>query len=100
VSYKDQRSSKTNERDFPHIIEIAVPLGGLGGRLNAMFDFHAERGIQAKRGRGRHEEDRDCVRWCFANAASTDALQQHFGGTRIVPPMPDGPIAVRTDIHG
>jgi len=30
--YKGRSSAKTVERDFPHIVEMAVPLGGFGKR--------------------------------------------------------------------
>ena len=32
--YKGRTSAKNIESDFPHIVEIAVPLGGLGQQLN------------------------------------------------------------------
>jgi len=47
--YKD-RSAKAIEQDFPHFVDIAVPPGGLGPRINAMYDFHFRNGIVAKRG--------------------------------------------------
>jgi len=34
--YKGRPSGKTIARDFPFIVEIAVPPGGLGRRLNDM----------------------------------------------------------------
>ena len=51
--YKGQHSATMNERNFPHIVEIVVPPGGLGKTLDAMYDFHFRHGIQAKRGQGR-----------------------------------------------
>jgi hypothetical protein len=38
--YKGRQSAKAIERDFPHIVEMVVPEGGLGKRLDAMYDFH------------------------------------------------------------
>jgi D-galactarolactone isomerase len=49
-------------------VEIAVPPRGLGKRLDAMHAFHAERGISACLGRGRHEDGKDHLRWYFADA--------------------------------
>ena len=61
------------ERDFPHMVEFTVPPGGLGRRLDAMYAFHAERGIQPRHGRGRRDaEGRDYVRWCFDNRDVAD----------------------------
>jgi hypothetical protein len=38
--YKGRQNVKAVERDFPQFIDIVVPLGGLGARLDAMYDFH------------------------------------------------------------
>jgi hypothetical protein len=80
--YKGRASRKTIEREFPHVVEIAVPLGGLGKRLDAMHAFHAERGIDACLGRGRHEDNQDYLRWYFANAHTAASFAAEFDGTR------------------
>ena len=56
--------------------------------LDAMHAFHAERGIQHHHGRGRREEGRDHIRWCFADAATADAFAAQFAGKRLIEPMP------------
>jgi hypothetical protein len=38
--YKGRQNANAVERDFPHIVDIVTPLGGLGLRLDAMYDFH------------------------------------------------------------
>ena len=38
--------SKAIERGFPHIVEIAVPPGGLGRRLDAMHDWHQKKALR------------------------------------------------------
>ena len=38
--YKGRPSAKTIARDFPFIVELAVPLGGYGKKLNLMHSFH------------------------------------------------------------
>jgi hypothetical protein len=46
-----------NERDFPHLVELELPPGGLPSQ-NLEFDaFHREHGIPIRRGRGRHEAE-------------------------------------------
>jgi hypothetical protein len=45
--YKGRDSRKAIERDFPHIVEMRVPLGGFGSKLNAMYQWHEARGIPA-----------------------------------------------------
>jgi hypothetical protein len=39
--YKCRTSARAIEKDFPHIVEMIVPPGGLGKRLNEIHDFHA-----------------------------------------------------------
>lgn len=78
--YKGRSSSKGVERGFPHIVEIVVPPGGLGKQLDRMYDWHRARGIEAYRGRGRREEGRDIIRWCFAHATTAAAFAAAFGG--------------------
>ena len=58
-------SAKAVEQDFPHFVEIVVPPGGLGSRLDAMYAFRERQGIRAKRGHGRHDANGSVVRWCF-----------------------------------
>jgi len=77
--YKGRSSSKIVERAFPHVVEIAIPLGGLGKRLNDMRDFHLERGLKS-RTRSCRREGHDYVRWCFANAELAKAFVDQFGG--------------------
>ena len=87
-----------NERDFPHLVELELPPGGLPSQ-NLEFDaFHREHGIPIRRGRGRHEAEQFHVRFCFPDAATADAFHQRFGGTRLTyspfkPGRPTGPRA-------
>jgi len=80
MRYKGRTSSKAIEREFPHIVEIAVPVGGLGKRLDAMHDFHAVCGINACLGRGRREDNQDYLRWYFADPTTAAAFADKFGG--------------------
>jgi hypothetical protein len=43
-SYKGRQNAKAIELDFPHFVDIVVPLGGFGAKLDAMYDFHTRRG--------------------------------------------------------
>lgn len=79
--YKGRSNSKAVERAFPHIVEIAVPPGGLGKRLDVMYDWHHTHGIEAHRGRGCREEGRDVIRWCFADAKTAVDFATAFGGS-------------------
>jgi hypothetical protein len=65
--YKGRQSAKVVEPDFPHFVDIVVPLGGLGARLDAMYSFHTQHGIKAQRGHGRHDANGSVIQWCFAD---------------------------------
>jgi hypothetical protein len=79
--YKGRPSAKTIARDFPFIVELAVPLGGYGKKLNLMHSFHDQRGIQVAHVRHRHEDDRDFTLWCFARRAIAEGFAAEFGGS-------------------
>jgi hypothetical protein len=69
--YKGRTKISLIERDFPHRVEMIVPEGGFGKRLDEMHEWHRARGIQAMFGRSRRDENnRDYVTWCFADAAT------------------------------
>ena len=78
--YKGRFSAKLIERDFPHIVEIVVPPGGFGSKLDAMYAFHTQHGIKPLRGTGRREGGRDYIQWCFADPALAAAFAREFGG--------------------
>ena len=44
-----------NERDFPHIVELALPPGPFGSVVLEIDAFHREQRIPVRRGRSRHE---------------------------------------------
>jgi hypothetical protein len=82
---KGERTTRMNEWDFPHIVELAVPSGGFGSGVYAFEAFHRERGIESRRARGRRRNDQEFVRFCFADHADADAFAAEFGGTRVGP---------------
>jgi len=74
-------NAKAVERDFPHFVDIIVPLGGLGSKLDAMYDFHTRHGVKAQRGHGRHDANGTIIRWCFADPAIAKSFATMFGAT-------------------
>jgi hypothetical protein len=81
--YKGRAGQKALERNFLHVVEIAVPPDGLGKRLDAMHAFHAERRISACLGRGRREHGKDYLRWYFADAHTAASFAVEFGDKRL-----------------
>jgi hypothetical protein len=70
----------TNERDFPHLVELALPPGGFRSVFLEIDAFHRERRIPVRRGRSRHEAEQLYIRFCFPDAATADAFRNRFGG--------------------
>jgi uncharacterized protein CbrC (UPF0167 family) len=80
--YKGRASAKEIEKDFPHTVEMRVPLGGLGSKMNAMHQWHEARGIRAIHSTGRRDENnRDYIRWCFADPAAAKEFADTFNDT-------------------
>ena len=70
----------TNERDFPYLIELALPPGGFRSVFQEIDAFHRERRIPVRRGRSRYEVKPFYIRFCFPDAATADAFRNRFGG--------------------
>jgi hypothetical protein len=79
--YKGSASPEDIEKAFPYIVEMVVPEGGFGTGLDAMYEFHRRRNLEARRGRCRREQGRDFIRWCFADPDVATEFADEFGGT-------------------
>jgi hypothetical protein len=51
---KGEITGHMNERNFPHVVELALPPGGFRSRSSEFEAFHRELGNPIRRGRGRH----------------------------------------------
>ena len=60
--YKGRQNAKAVERDFPHFVDIVVPLGGLGSKLDVMYD----------------DANGSVIRWCFADLKIAEAFAEAF----------------------
>ena len=70
----------TNERNFPHLVELALPPDGFRDVLLQIDAFHREQRIPVRRGRSRYEVAPFYIRFCFPHAATADAFRDRFGG--------------------
>ena len=84
--YKGRASAKAIARDFPYVVECTGPEGGLGKRVDAMYEFYSRQGIKAQSGPGRRDGERDIVRWHFADPAIAQEFALEFDSTMILPP--------------
>jgi len=75
---KGSQSPKIIEQQFPHIVDVVVPSGTLGPRLNAMYNFHARHGIQPRRGQWRPGSDGGYITWWFADKGLAGAFASEF----------------------
>jgi hypothetical protein len=91
---KGEVTSRMNERDFPHIVELPLPSGGFRSQSDDILAFHRERGIEPRRGRGWHNHEQYYVRYCFADPAHADAFRGQFGGERTTTPPRHGRVRV------
>ena len=71
-------TAKMNERGFPYLVDIRVPAGGLGRRVDAMYAWHNARGLLSRHGIG----GLFVARFCFAKESDADAFAAEFGGAR------------------
>ena len=72
------------ERDFPHIVEIAVPQNGLELRLSRkILTFHSAHNIRPRYGRIRGHNNECYFRWCFTDSAIADIFRRLFAGERV-----------------
>jgi hypothetical protein len=72
------RRQKTIAHDFPFVVKITVPPGGLGKRLNAMHDFHHDRGIQLAVLPHQHDIGVNYLLWCFARPSTAEEFAEEF----------------------
>lgn len=77
--YKGRASLKLIESKFPYHVDMMVPEGGFGTRLDAMHKWHDTQGIPAVSGQSRRENGRDIIRWCFADLVTAALFQKEFG---------------------
>ena len=85
MAYKGRPLAKTIAREFPFVVEILVPEGGLGRRLDDMHAFHRQRRITDHHIPRRRDGEHDYIRWCFKDLATGEAFAAQFSGTLLLP---------------
>ena len=82
---KREITGLANEQDFPHLVELVLPLEGFRDVLLQIDAFHRDRRIPVRRGRSRHEAEQLYIRFCFPDPATADAFRNRFGGVTHAP---------------
>jgi len=77
-------TARVNERDFPFVVQIAVPDGGFECTLDAINAWHCYSKNKQRRGQRHHVGEREFWRWCFEGLEIAKTFRQRFGG-EIVP---------------
>jgi len=72
--YKGQITARDNERSHPYWVDIPIPDGGLGRRLDKMHDWHRLHGMAVRMGTGT-----DRARFCFPDQTHAEEFAQAFG---------------------
>jgi hypothetical protein len=80
IRRKSETFRLTKERDFPHLVELALPSEGFRSVVLEIDAFHRDRRIPVRHGRSRHEVKQFYIRFCFPDAATADAFCNRFGG--------------------
>jgi hypothetical protein len=73
--------SVTNEREYPHIVELAVATDELDFQVSRrIIDFHKLRYIETRHGRRVVRGSQIYYRWCFCDLATACDFAEQFGG--------------------
>lgn len=83
--YKGRPSLKAIERDFPNIVEMAVPVGGFCRKIDEFEAWRRERGIDSRSGPGDYRDGVWYVRNCFLSRDDAEAFVSRFGGQLLEP---------------
>jgi len=80
--YKSESNKSIAERIYPHRVDVTVPPGGLGGRLDGMLEWCRQRGCEwAQHGQRQHEPGQvpvDYARFYFARESDAVAFRQRW----------------------
>ena len=75
-------TAETNERKYPHIVELTVGKHGLDvGLGRRIMHFHNSRHIKPLHGHIVLKEGQTSYRWCFSDLATALAFIEEFDGT-------------------
>jgi hypothetical protein len=84
MSYrKGEETKRSKNRDYPFQVEIDVPEGGLGRRLDELYAAASDIAPDHRKS-GRRDGIRDWALWCFKSQDEADRFHEKCGGRRLV----------------
>ncbi len=86
---KKKVNAHVNERDFPFVVQIAVPDGGFECTLDAINAWHYFSRNPQYRGQHRYIGDQEFRSWHFEGLEIAKAFRHRFGGEIL-------PVTIRT----
>ena len=81
VMYDRAGKALTNEKTYPYVVELVVPVQGLDITISRqVMTFHKARHLRPRFGRTVFRDGANYHRWCFSDLETAQAFQQQFGG--------------------
>ena len=85
--YNGRQGFKETARLYPHVVEVIVPPGGFGRRIDDMHAFHRQRRIKDQHLPRRRDDEHDYIRWCFADRVAVHTWHYSKSECSIVSPV-------------
>jgi hypothetical protein len=83
-SRKRKTTVRIGAQRWPFVVQIAVPEGGFGPKLDAINAWHRYTKIKQRRAQPHQAEPKKFGRWCFETLESAERFRKRFGG-EVVP---------------
>jgi hypothetical protein len=80
LSRKRNLAAYVNERNFPFVVQIAVPDDGFGSRLDAINAWHLYSKNKQRRVQPQSIGEKKFWRWCFKDFETAEKFRLRFGG--------------------
>lgn len=72
--------ARSNEAAFPFVVQIAVPDGGFGCTLDAIYAWHCYSKNRQRRGQRQRVGAQEYWTWCFEGLEIAKEFRHRFGG--------------------
>ena len=73
-------TARVNERDYPFVVQVAVPDGGFECTLEAINAWHGYSRSRQRRGQRYRRGEQEFWSWCFDGLEIAKSFRHRFGG--------------------